>query len=78
MSSDSPKDVESGKNLVFGKILRFPGLNWAKNGQVLRSGYLPFSTLPGRYTSFFWLGDPIGPNFRGFGAITPANNVGFG
>ena len=26
---------------------------------------------------FFWFGDPIGPNFEGFGAITPTNMVGF-
>ena len=30
VSSDSPKDVESGQNLVFGKILSFPRANWAQ------------------------------------------------
>ena len=36
----------------------------------LTSGYLPFSTLSGRYPSFFWVCVPIGPNFGIFWAIT--------
>ena len=36
----------------------------------LTSGYLPFSTLAGRYPSFFWVRVPIGPNFGIFWAIT--------
>ena len=47
------------------------------NLQVLRSGYLLFSTLPFGYTYFFLLCHPIGPNFGCFSAITPVNKVGF-
>ena len=30
MLFDSPKDLVFGKILVFGNILRFPGVNWAQ------------------------------------------------
>ena len=47
------------------------------NLQVLRSGYLPFLTLPLGNPYFFLLRVPAGHNFGGFGAITPVNKVGF-
>ena len=78
MSSDSPKDVESGKNLVFGKILRFPGVNWAQKWTSFKVWIFTVLDLTWKIHLIFWLGDPIGPNFRGFWTITLANNVGFG
>ena len=43
MSSDSPKDVVSGKILIFGNILGFPGVNWAQKWTKTENfGYVPF------------------------------------
>ena len=43
VSSDSPKDVVSGKIKVFGNILCFPGVNWAqKSTKTVNFGYVLF------------------------------------
>ena len=43
VSLDSPKDVVSGKILVFGNILCFPGVDWAqKCTKTVDFGYVPF------------------------------------
>ena len=43
VSSDSPKDVVSGKIKAFGNILSFPGLNWAQKWTNTQNfGYVPF------------------------------------
>ena len=43
MSSDSPKDVVSGKIKVFVNILCFPGVNWAqKRTETQNFGYVLF------------------------------------
>ena len=43
VSSDSPKDVVSGKIKVFGNIFFFPGVNWApKWTKTVNFGYVPF------------------------------------
>ena len=47
------------------------------NLQDLRSEYLPFLTLLGRYPYFFLLPVPSGPNFGVFWAITPVKNIDF-
>ena len=40
---DIPKDVVSGKILVFGNILCFPGVNWAQIWtKTVNFGYVPF------------------------------------
>ena len=40
---DSPKDAVSGKFLVFGNILCFPGVNWAQiQTKTVNFGYVPF------------------------------------
>ena len=41
VSSDSRRDVVSGKNLFFGKIVCFPGVNWAqKSTKTENFGYV--------------------------------------
>ena len=43
VSSDSAKDVVSGKILVFGNILCFWGVNWAQKWtKTVNFGYVPF------------------------------------
>ena len=43
VSSDSPKDVVSGKIKVFGNILCFQGVNWAQKWTKSRNfGHVPF------------------------------------
>ena len=43
VSSDSPKDVVSGKIKVFVNILSFPGVNWAQKWtKAFNFGYVPF------------------------------------
>ena len=43
MQFDSPKNVVSGKILVFGSIFCFLGINWAqKQTKIVNSGYTPF------------------------------------
>ena len=43
MLFDSHKDVVSGKILVFGNILGFPGVNWAQKWtKTVNFGYVPF------------------------------------
>ena len=43
VSSDSPKDVVSGKIKAFGNILCFPGVNWAQIWTKTQNfGYVPF------------------------------------
>ena len=43
VSSDSRKDVVSGKIKVFGNILCFPGVNWAQKWTKTQNlGYVPF------------------------------------
>ena len=43
VSSDSRKVVVSGKNLVFVKIISFPGVNWAQKWSKNENfGYVPF------------------------------------
>ena len=43
VSSDSPKDVVSGKIKAFGNILCFPGVNWAQKWTNTQNfGYVPF------------------------------------
>ena len=43
VSSDSRKDVVSGKIKVFGNILFFPGVNWAQKWTKTQNfGYVPF------------------------------------
>ena len=43
VSSDSRKDVVSGKFKVFGNILCFPGVNWAQIWTKTQNfGYVPF------------------------------------
>ena len=50
MSSDSPKDVVSGKIKVFVNILCFPGVNWAQKWTKTQNfGYVPF---PLKHISF--------------------------
>ena len=40
---DSPKNVVSGKILVFGSIFCFPGVNWAQKWtKTVNSEYIPF------------------------------------
>ena len=42
MSFDSNKDLVSGKIVVFGNILGFPGVNWAKKmTKPFKFGYVP-------------------------------------
>ena len=60
VSSDSRRDVVSGKNLFFGKIICFPGVNWAQNsnktenfGYVLGPQKLQF--FKKRYITFRYL-----------------------
>ena len=43
VSSDSPKDVVSGKIKAFGNIFCFPGVNWAQRWTKTQNfGYVPF------------------------------------
>ena len=43
VSSDSGKDVVSGKIKVFGNVLLFPGVNWAQKWTKTQNfGYVPF------------------------------------
>ena len=43
VSSDSPKDVVSGKIKVFSNIWCFPGVNWAQKWtKTVNFGYVPF------------------------------------
>ena len=50
VSSDSPKDVVSGKIKVFCNIWCFPGVNWAQKWtKTVKFGYVPF---PLKHISF--------------------------
>ena len=74
MSSNSPTNVFSGKMLVFGNILCFPGVNWAQKWtKSVDFGYVPFplkdisfkdcscSVIESSYST-------SGPNFSKIGA----------
>ena len=43
MLFDIHKDLDSGKNLVFGNLLGFPEVNWdQKWTKIVNFGYVPF------------------------------------
>ena len=59
VSSDSPKDVVSGKIKAFGNILCFPGVNWAQNWtNTQKFGYVPFplNQISFKYCSYSVIG----------------------
>ena len=73
VSSDSPKDVVSGKIKAFGNILCFPGVNWAQKWtKTVNFRYVPFplkdiSFKDSSYSVIDLCYSISGPNFRKIG-----------